>query len=251
LETEEFATTDNVFADMAANTANVAVDEKNLEQELYAWGIIRFTVLKLARIHLISFLNVAGIELQDLPTTSPLIHAVLKMMHKWQIYMNNYMNEFDSPPQHFLPNSFVETTRQSGPAILKYKALLELNNTPFRYHNSITKASKRLWNYLVRQERVQDIFIRFIFGKPKPSRAHISDNDGSVNDVSESNNPEPIRIVHKDQDNISAFCINRTNAGLIALSTPKEIQELDISVLLEPVPWLEEEAEYDILNLQK
>jgi hypothetical protein len=251
LETEEFATTDNVFADMAANTANVAVDEKNLQQELYAWGIIRFTVLKLARIHLISFLNVAGIELQDLPTTSPLIHAVLKMMHKWQIYMNNYMNEFHSPPQHFLPNSFVETTRQSGPAILKYKALLELNNTPFRYHNSITKASKRLWNYLVRQERVQDIFIRFIFGKPKPSRAHISDNDGSVNDVSESNNPEPIRIVHKDQDNISAFCINRTNAGLIALSTPKEIQELDISVLLEPVPWLEEEAEYDILNLQK
>lgn len=55
--------------------------------------------------------------------------------------------------------------------------------------------------------------------------------------------------MHKDQDLISAFCVNHARVGLIALSTPKEIQELDMSVLLGPVPWLEEEAEYDILNL--
>ena len=158
------------------------------------------------------------------------------------------MNEFSGPPIHFLTNTFVDTSRQSGPAILKYKSLLEPNNTPFKCHNTITKASKRLWNYLVRQELVQDVFIRYIFGKPKSSRSQITDLD---NEVSDHNNPEPARIVQKDQENISAFCINKTNPGMIAISTPKEIQEMDISMLLEQVPFLEDEAEYDILNLQK
>ena len=128
---------------------------------------------------------------------------------------------------------------------------------------------KRLWNYLVRQEMTQPIFIRYIFGKRKilgdrPTNI-VSDLDvptnyadnvsagvptgSSAHDPNAPVSSHPTRIVHKDQDLISAFCVNHSNPGLIALATPKEIQELNISVLLGPVPWLEEEAEYDILNL--
>ncbi|CAG2109036.1 unnamed protein product [Medioppia subpectinata] len=247
-EEDDFGVNDSVFA---GNTGGQSViDEKKMQQELYAWGLVRFSVLRLAKQQLLHFLSVAGIEISDLPITSPLIHSVLKTLNNWESYMNDYMNEFNGPPQHFLPNNYVETNRQNGPAIHKYKALLELNNTPFRDHNTITKASKRLWNYLIRQERVQDIFIRFIFGKPKSVRTVVSEHD-SINDVTDTHNPEPTRIVHKDHENISAFCINRTNPGFIAISTPKEIQEMDISMLLESTPFLEDEAEYDILNLQK
>lgn len=62
---------------------------------------------------------------------------------------------------------------------------------------------------------------------------------------------EPVRIIHKDQESISAFCLNNVNPGLIALSTPREVQEMDISLLLESPNWMEDECELDILNLNK
>lgn len=65
------------------------------------------------------------------------------------------------------------------------------------------------------------------------------------------NLPEPVRIIHKDQESISAFCLNLVNNGLLALATPREVQEMDISLLLESPNWLEDECEMDILNLNK
>ncbi|KAK8770105.1 hypothetical protein V5799_013430 [Amblyomma americanum] len=63
--------------------------------------------------------------------------------------------------------------------------------------------------------------------------------------------PDPVRIIHKDQESISAFCISQANEGILSLATPKELQELDISALLEPAPWLDDEAEFDILTLNR
>lgn len=60
---------------------------------------------------------------------------------------------------------------------------------------------------------------------------------------------DPVRIIHKEQDSISAFCLNHANNGLLALATPREIQEMDISLLLELPAWLEDECELDILSL--
>lgn len=245
---------------------DLTVNQSTYDQ--FAWGIMRYAVLKLCRQHLDQFLLVAGLEMQDLPTISPLIHAMFKVIDIWTDYLCEYMDCFPNAPlAHFLPNSYVEPTQPGGPSIFKYKALLELNNTPFRHHNGITKPMKRLWNYLVRQELVQPIFIRYIWGQRKtingvnqyvpPMDANVetdyADKEDNANQDQQHQNLmprlDPTRIVHKDQDLISAFCVNHANAGLIALSTPKEIQELDMSVLLGPVPWLEEEAEYDILNL--
>lgn len=35
----------------------------------------------------------------------------------------------------------------------------------------------------------------------------------------------------------------------MALATPREVQEMDISLLLELPSWLEDECEFDIINL--
>lgn len=262
----------------------------NLEYELYAWCIIRLSVSKIAYEQIDNFLSVSGLERGDLPTTSSSIHSILKTLKRWQYAMQFYMNEFTNLPDRFLPNMYVDSERTSGPTIHKYKSLLETNNTPFRSGYTSVKASKRLWNYLVRQKSVQDIFIRYIFAKSrsiKLAREHgataicNSISGTALNEVSDTSSdhktmqptsddgsnqhadlnvsnwgnrriPEPMRIVHKDQDQISAFCVNRSNAGLIALSTQKEIQELNIKPLLDAcVPWMEEDTEMDILNLRQ
>lgn len=60
-----------------------------------------------------------------------------------------------------------------------------------------------------------------------------------------------MRIIHKEQESISAFCLNLQNPGLLALATPRECQEMDISLLLESPNWLEDECELDIMNLNR
>ena len=255
------------------------VREKSRQQiisqhEKYAWGIIRVAVLKLALSHVNSFLYAAGIEVSDLPSISPSIHATLKTLNAWIDFMKKYMEDLEGPPAQFLPNVYVEATRTPGaPAITKYKALLELNNTPFKgRNNSVTKPAKRLWNYLVRQHEVQDVFVRFVFGKPKSAQTEIiddvdaggfgeetktggKDTNGHSHDKHHPQEVRPqdiVRIVHRDHDSISSFCLNQTNPGIIAIATPKEVQEINISSLLEPmVSWLRDESEYDIKNLSK
>lgn len=241
-------------------------EKSSSDHEKYAWGIIRTAVIKLALQHINQFLIGAGIEVSDLPTISPSIHATLKTLDGWSDFMNRYLEGFEGPPPQLLPNVYVEATRTPGaPAMSKYKALLELNNTPFKGGSStVMKPARRLWNFLVRQPVVQDVFVRYVFGN-KPKSAIIEDDEGFTNGdgttaTGEKDKPdkqqevrpqEIVRIVHRDHDNISSFCINHTNPNIIAIATPKEIQEMNISPLLESVQWLREEAEYDIKNLLK
>ena len=162
--------------------------------------------------------------------------------------MKAYMDGMDGPPDHFLPHTYVES-HHDGPLLLKYKVLIEQNNTPFRIHNSVTKPMKRLWNYLVRQQAVQEIFIRYIFGKSKDTVRQYTDTTDNAEEDSIDLRLEPIRIVHKEQENISTFCINNRKPFVMSLATPKEIHELNIKALLTPSPWLEHEVDYDIHNM--
>ena len=78
------------------------------------------------------------------------------------------------------------------------------------------------------------------------------ERDGE-NESEDDNSPiGPVRIVHKEHESISAFCINQAKPGLLAVSTPKEIQELDVGVLLDMESWkFEDQFEFDLLNLYK
>lgn len=95
------------------------------------------------------------------------------------------------------------------------------------------------------------------FGRTRMNRVCLFDRfpvaDSGHSREREQNAPisEPVRIIHKDQEAISAFCLNNVNPGLISLATPREIQEMDISLLLDSPNWMEDECELDILNLNR
>ena len=69
----------------------------------------------------------------------------------------------------------------------------------------------------MRQEQVQDIFIRAVFGKRKSVSSTMDTpsvaDGGKVTEDKGSDAgttlPEPVRIIHKEQDSISAFCLNQ------------------------------------------
>ncbi|EAT41943.1 AAEL006472-PA, partial [Aedes aegypti] len=226
----------------------------------YSWCVMRLALIRVAQNHLQTFINVAGIEMQELPVCSPLIHGILRSLSSWQDLLKEELENRGPASVDYIPGCFVESEAK-GPAIHKYRSLLEKSNTPFSPCLSSAAPARRLWNYLVRIELVQDIFIRAVFGKKKPS-PNLTDNTigsitNSANDsgtpiANESANiPEPVRIIHKDQEQISAFCLNLVNPGLLALATPREVQEMDISLLLESPNWMEDECEMDIMNLTK
>lgn len=248
----------------------------------YSWLIMQVAIVKIAQNQLQDFINVAGIEVAELPVASPLIHGTFRTLSNWYEYLKEDLESRGPAPADYIPGCFVESEAK-GPAIHKYRSLLEKHNTPFSPVLGSAAPAKRLWNYLVRQELVQDIFIRAVFGKRRslssiieaalPTAASVHSlavggstagtgngtdtpgggNSGASNDDANRNVhiPEPVRVIHKDHEQISAFCLNMANNGMLALATPREVQEMDISLLLESPNWLEDECEFDIMNLSR
>ena len=70
----------------------------------------------------------------DLPSLSPLLHSALKLLERWSQALQVKLDSFPGPPRDFIsqfPVSY-ETFPRGGPALLRYKALLDPGNTPFR-----------------------------------------------------------------------------------------------------------------------
>ena len=62
---------------------------------------------------------------------------------------------------------------------------------------------------------------------------------------------QPVKVIHKEHEAVTAFCINKVSSGLMAIATQKELQELDVSLLLNPNTWqdgMNEEADFDVLK---
>jgi len=67
----------------------------------------------------------------ELPVCSPLIHCTLRIVSQWQDMLNEELDSRRPPPADYIPGCFVETNA-AGPAIHKYRSLLEKCNTPFQ-----------------------------------------------------------------------------------------------------------------------
>ncbi|XP_040162057.1 dmX-like protein 2 isoform X4 [Anopheles arabiensis] len=265
--------------DPKASQVSAAVRKHRLENtehsnpNSYSWCIMRFALIRVAQNQLQSFIAIAGIEMQELPVSSPLVHGILRSLSSWQDLLKEELENRGPASVDYIPGCFIESEAK-GPAIHKYRSLLERSNTPFSPCLAASAPARRLWNYLVRIESVQEIFIRAVFGKKKSSSSAFdpgtglgsasasvvdsgtpvgNENNGSLAHHQQHNQniPEPVRIIHKDQEQISAFCLNMVNPGLLALATPREVQEMDISLLLESPNWMEDECEMDIMNLSK
>ncbi|KAG5343356.1 DMXL2 protein, partial [Acromyrmex heyeri] len=230
----------------------------------YSWNVMRLAIVKILQQQLQDFLTIAGIEMQELPVSSPLTHGTLGIVAQWQESLREELELKGPPPANYIPGCAPDPSPTPGkPAIHKYRSLLEKGNTPFNTRLASAAPTNRLWCYLVRQELVQDIFIRAVFGKRRSlstilessqsvvDSVHRGTGEDKGSDSGTTSLPEPVRIIHKEQDSISAFCLNQVNPGLMALATPREVQEMNISLLLELPSWLEDECEFDIINLNK
>lgn len=99
----------------------------------------------------------------DLPVISPLSHEVLRTLNRWQEFALNDLISRGPPSRNYIPGCYAESGI-NGLAIHKYRSLLNKDNTPF-ISGSAAGPIRRLWNYLVRQEPTQEVFIKSIFGK--------------------------------------------------------------------------------------
>uniref|UniRef100_A0AAY4DLG9 RAVE complex protein Rav1 C-terminal domain-containing protein n=1 Tax=Denticeps clupeoides TaxID=299321 RepID=A0AAY4DLG9_9TELE len=144
----------------------------------------------------------------DLPVASPLCHTVLKTLQRWEQVLLKRLEIFGGPPPNYISTSPMDESMTSGPALLRHKALFEPSNTPFRSRRNAALPVKRLWHYLVKQEAVQETFIRNIFTKKRDPNEVETDLGSPV---------EKARIVHKDSDIITAFAINKANRNFALL----------------------------------
>ncbi|XP_046897782.1 dmX-like protein 2 isoform X2 [Hypomesus transpacificus] len=178
----------------------------------YSWSLIRLVMVKLALNNVKTFLPLTGLDFTDLPVTSPLSNAVLKTLENWEQMMLERMNKFDGPPPNYINTYPTDLTAGGGPAILRHKAMLEPDNTPFKNKNHVSFPARRLWHYLVKQDLLQDTLIRYIFTK-KRKQSEVEADLGYPGGKA--------KIIHKESDIIMAFAINRVRLGGIYTHTEK------------------------------
>lgn len=71
----------------------------------------------------------------DLPVGSPLCHAVLKTLQRWEQVLQKRLEIFGGPPSQYISTHLQDEAATPGPALLRHKALYEPSNTPFRYNH--------------------------------------------------------------------------------------------------------------------
>ncbi|XP_041031326.1 dmX-like protein 2 isoform X4 [Carcharodon carcharias] len=210
--------------------------QEHSDPNSYSWALIRFGMVKLALNNVRSFFPVAGLEFADLPVTSPLGNAVIKTLENWQQLLQAKMEQFEGPPPNYINTYPSDFSASGGPAILRHKAMLEPENTPFKSRHYSTFPVKRLWHFLVKQEILQDTFIRFIFTK-KRKQSEVETDMGYPG--------RKAKIIHKDSDAIMAFAINKANSNEMVLASTHDVQELDVSAILaaQPYTWIGDDSD--------
>ncbi|XP_028313841.1 dmX-like protein 1 isoform X2 [Gouania willdenowi] len=200
----------------------------------YSWCLMRLTMIQLVLVNLKSFYPMAGYDLLDLPVASPLCHSVLKTLQRWEQVLQKRLEIFGGPPSKYISTHLQDETATQGPALLRHKALFEPSNTPFRSSHHSALPVRRLWLFLVKQEEIQETFIRNIFTK-KPGSNQTESDMGSPGGKS--------RIIHKESDIITAFAINKANRNCLVMASTHDIQELDVSSILatQILTWIDDE----------
>ncbi|XP_069043344.1 dmX-like protein 1 isoform X6 [Lepisosteus oculatus] len=225
----------------------------------YSWSLMRLAMVQMVLFNLKSFYPMVGHDLSELPVATPLCHAVLKTLQRWEQVLLRRLEIIGGPPSKFISTHTVDDAPAAGPAILRHKALLEPSNTPFRSIHHSALPVKRLWQYLVKQEEIQETFIRNIFTKKRGQNESIEDySDNVQNTVMEEPSINKIeadlgypggkaRIIHKESDIITAFAINKANRNCIAIASTQNIQELDVSAILatQILTWIDDDVDLE------
>ncbi|XP_056112669.1 dmX-like protein 2 isoform X1 [Rhinichthys klamathensis goyatoka] len=222
----------------------------------YSWSLIRLVMVKLALNNVKTFLPLTGLDFTELPVTSPLANAVLKTLENWEQILLDKINKFDGPPPNYINTYPTDLSAGGGPAILRHKAMLEPENTPFKSKHHLSFPARRLWHFLVKQEVLQETLIRYIFTKKRKQSESLDDHvdhliQNGITGARKTNKVEAdmgypggkAKIIHKESDIIMAFAINKANTNEIVLASTHDVQEVDVSTLLaaQPYTWIGEE----------
>ncbi|KAM7424441.1 hypothetical protein PAMA_000676 [Pampus argenteus] len=222
----------------------------------YSWALIRLVMVKLAHHSVKNFLPLTGLDFTDLPVISPLSNAVLKTLENWEQLLLERMNKFDGPPPNYINTYPTDLSAGGGPAILRHKAMLEPDNTPFKTKNHQSFPARRLWHFLVKQEALQETLIRYIFTKKRKQSESVDNHMDHVtpNCIAGASSPNKVeadlgypggkaKIIHKESDIIMAFAINKANSNEIVLASTHDVQEVDVSTLVavQPYTWIGED----------
>ncbi|TKR87267.1 hypothetical protein L596_011689 [Steinernema carpocapsae] len=221
----------------------------------YPWLLMRLACVHMQLFRLSHFLSLAGFDSGDLPSLSPRITSIIRLLENWVACLENQLDTYPGGcPVSLLSDMSVDTSDPLSVGLLKkYRVLIEPGNTPFESDDNNALPVRRLWAYLVRQEHLMEIFVRFIFGQRTTSiHDHTTRSQGSSADSGRL--PDPYKIVHREQEPIVAFACGHSRNGWIVLSTGREIQELDISsvydekenLVRKKSSWLQSRAELDI-----
>ncbi|XP_040436619.1 dmX-like protein 1 isoform X5 [Falco naumanni] len=247
---------ENIDRDVFASNSH---NQEHSNSNSYSWSLMRLAMVQLVLHNLKIFYPLAGHDLSELPVSSPICHAVLKTLQRWEQVLLRRLQLYGGPPQHYISVLASEDALAAGPALLRHKTLLEPTNTPFKSNSHVALSVKRLWQYLVKQEEVQETFIRNIFTKKQCLNESLEEhNETMKNSVVE----EPIinkietdrgypggkaRIIHKESDIITAFAVNKANRNCIAIASSHDIQELDVSAILatQIYTWVDDDVEIE------
>ncbi|XP_019410499.1 PREDICTED: dmX-like protein 1 isoform X3 [Crocodylus porosus] len=258
----EYDSEESQGSDDEEGEENVFASDSQLQEHSnsnsYSWSLMRLTMIQMVLHNLKTFYPLAGHDLSELPVSSPLCHAVLKTFQRWEQVLLRRLELYGGPPQNFISVHAPEEALSAGPALLRHKVLLEPTNTPFsRSKSHVALSVKRLWQYLVKQEVIQETFIRNIFTKKRCLNESLEDHSETIKN---SMMEEPInnkietdlgypggkaRIIHKESDIITAFAVNKANRNCIAIASSHDIQELDVSGILatQIYTWVDDEIE--------
>uniref|UniRef100_A0AAV2LMB7 RAVE complex protein Rav1 C-terminal domain-containing protein n=1 Tax=Knipowitschia caucasica TaxID=637954 RepID=A0AAV2LMB7_KNICA len=227
---------------------------EHLDPNSYSWALIRLVMIKLAYHNVKNFLPLAGLEFTDLPVSSPLCNAVVKTLENWEQLLLERINRFDGPPPNYINTYPTDLSAGGGPAILRHKAMLEPDNTPFKTKNHQSFPARRLWHFLVKQEVLQETLIRYIFTKKRKQCESVDMDHVKPNCIAGASSPKKVeadlgypggkaKIIHKESDIIMAFAINKSNSNEIVLASTHDVQEVDVSTLVsvQPFTWIGED----------
>nr|XP_034493175.1 dmX-like protein 2 isoform X7 [Marmota flaviventris] len=210
--------------------------QEHQDPNSYSWALLHLTMVKLVLHNVKNFFPIAGLEFSELPVTSPLGIAVIKNLENWEQILQEKMDQFEGPPPNYINTYPTDISVGAGPAILRNKAMLEPENTPFKSRDSSALPVKRLWHFLVKQEVLQETFIRYIFTK-KRKQSEVEADLGYPGGKA--------KIIHKESDMIMAFAVNKANYNEIVLASTHDVQELDVTSLLACQSYIWIGEEYD------
>ncbi|CAI5454853.1 unnamed protein product [Caenorhabditis angaria] len=228
---------------------------ENATPNSFAWQLLRLALIEQQLQRLKQFLILAGYDPNDIPGIAPRVEAVLRLLDSWIQQQHQLLKNYPGGiPADLLPDMLLDMSDQHLAASMKkYSVIVKKNNTPFESDDRKIQPIQRLWAFLVREDHLQNVFIRYIF-----ARQCLMENGPERIDmlagIEHTTLPEAYKIIQKDNEPIVAFACNQEHSGgLIVVSNGRELQEMDMSDVfkdqMDSSSWMWNRAELDMNNI--